>query len=95
MTRNSSHLQIKYRIVQTFDIWLGIIYCLTLCHKMNVIWICEMCKFMPKSAHYVHLVSTSAEHGIFIMSQFSEFYEDNEHNDICAINVHYLARICL
>ena len=35
------------------------------------------------------------EEDIFTMSQYSEFYEDNEHNDIVAINVHCLARICL
>ena len=52
-----------------------------------------MCKFMPKSAHYVHLVSTSAEDDTFTMSQYSEFYEDNEHNDIVAINAHCLAPV--
>ena len=35
------------------------------------------------------------EEEIFTMSQYSEFYEGNEHNDIVAINVHCLARICL
>lgn len=52
----------------------------------------EMCKSMSKSAHYVYLV---AEHDIFTMSQHSGFYEDNEHNDICVINVHCLTGICL
>ena len=37
---------------------------------------------MPKNAHYVHLVSISKEEDIFAMSQYSEFHEDNEHNDI-------------
>lgn len=46
----------------------------------------EMCKFMPKSAHYVHLVSTL---------QHSGFYEHNEHNDMCVINVHCQTGICL
>ena len=50
---------------------------------------------MPKNAHYVHLVSTSKEEDIFAMSQYSEFHEDNEHNDIVAINAHFLARTCL
>ena len=54
-----------------------------------------MCKFMPKGAHYVHLVSTSAKHDIFCISKYSGFYEDNEDNDIYAINVHLLARMCL
>ena len=83
MTWDSSRLQINIGLeMYAFDIWLMCDYekCANSCQKVPIMFI---------------LCLASAKHDIFCISKYSGFYEDNEDNDIYAINVHLLARMCL